>query len=46
MTGVFFSSKESCPKQTFQVEEIGSIKAITVATVPNVFKEQISWNLL
>lgn len=26
MTGVFFSSKESCPKQTFQVEEIASMQ--------------------
>lgn len=30
----------------FEVEETGSIKAITVAIVPNVFKEKISWNLL
>ena len=26
MTGVVFSSKESCPKQTFQVEEITSVQ--------------------
>ena len=26
MTGVVFSSKESCPKQTFQIEEIVSMQ--------------------